>query len=51
MNNIPAKIYLQIGEDTSTKEDIDFEELCGVTWCSERINKSDIVYYRKTKKK
>ncbi len=48
MKNIPNKIYLQIGEDC--RKDDDFNEL-EVTWCKERINKNDIVYYRKTKKK
>lgn len=45
MRNIPNRIFLQIGED-STPED-DFEKIAldgSVTWCSDRVNGSDIEY-------
>lgn len=42
MKNLPEKIYLQIDADGETPED--FNELEGVTWCSERINDNDIEY-------
>ena len=48
MKNLPKKIYLQIGEDCIDK---DFNNLVEVTWCANRINKNDIVYYRKVKEK
>lgn len=44
MKNLPEKIYLQVDADGETPED--FNELKGVTWCAERINKTDIEYYR-----
>lgn len=47
MKNIPKKIYLQImGADPSTVGVDDFNDLLisQITWCSERINKSDIEY-------
>jgi hypothetical protein len=47
VKNIPNKIYLQIGEDCI---DEDFDKLFEVTWCKDRINRNDIVYYRKSKK-
>jgi hypothetical protein len=46
MKNIPKKIYLQLGESEKIGED-DFNDLAEVTWCSERIYKTDIVYYLK----
>ena len=49
LTNIPNKIYLQIGEFEDIKDEIDFNEL-EVSWCSERIFKSDIVYYLKKKR-
>ena len=39
---IPKKIYLQISKENTEGDDI--------TWCDERINDADIVYYRKSKK-
>ena len=48
MKNIPKRVYLQIGEDCP--KDADFNEL-SVTWCVDRINKNDIVYIRKNKKR
>ncbi len=47
MKNIPNRIYLQIGED-STQDD-DFEKIAldgSVSWCSDRVNDSDIEYVR-----
>lgn len=41
MKNIPNKIYLQVGEDT-TKED-DFNDL-EVSWCDDKIHDTDIEY-------
>jgi hypothetical protein len=51
MKNIPKKIYLQIGEYYIDCIGEDFNKLEGVTWCANRINKNDIVYYRKVKEK
>lgn len=45
MKHIPNKIYLNIGCDP--KEVKDFNELSEVTWCADKINDSDIEYYRK----
>lgn len=42
MKNIPKKIYLQIGD--GCPDDVDFNELRGVTWEVERINDNDIEY-------
>jgi len=50
MKNIPKKIFLQIGEDVDKKDNIDFNELAGVTWCVEKINKTDLEYVLKEKK-
>ena len=44
MQNIPDKIYLQIGEDIRQADNIDFNELVGISWSNERINFNDIVY-------
>ena len=49
MNDIPNKIYLQIGEDARLEEN--FKDLEGITWCVDRINKNDIVYYKRKKAK
>jgi hypothetical protein len=51
MKNIPDKIYLQIGEENSIKDNVNFEDLVQVTWSTDRIYKSDIVFYRKKTKK
>jgi hypothetical protein len=49
MKNIPQKIYLQIGEDVSVKEnDSDFNDLAGVSWCADKINNTDIEYILKS---
>ena len=45
MREIPKKIYLQIKNDFG--EELHDEE---VTWCKERIYKSDVVYIRPPKK-
>ena len=50
MKNIPKKIYLQIGEENSIKDNVDFNELGGVSWCAEKIHKTDIEYVLKPKK-
>lgn len=42
MKNVPKKIYLQIGDDCP--DDLDFNELIGVSWCSDKINDNDIEY-------
>lgn len=47
MQNIPEKIYLQIGEEVDADEDIDFNELAGVSWCSDKIYENDLVYLNK----
>ena len=42
MENVPKKIYLQIGDDCPN--DVDFNELVGVSWCIDRINDNDIEF-------
>lgn len=42
MKNLPKRIYLQVDPDNENPED--FNELSGVTWCAERVNKSDIKF-------
>jgi len=49
MRNIPKKIYLQV--DGYNEKPEDFDELREVTWCENRINKSDIEYVRKKNEK
>lgn len=46
MNNIPAKIYLQIGLEDYGDSCSDFKELNegDITWSSEKINTDDIEY-------
>ena len=53
MKNIPNKIYLNLGDDFTAKEfkEADFNDASEVTWCKDRIDKDDLVYYRKTSKK
>jgi len=51
MENIPEKIYLQIGEDADVTIDNsvnDFNDLYrgAITWSNERINDNDIEYVR-----
>ena len=52
MENIPNKIYLQVGERCNTnfitEQENDFKNFeKEITWCRDRINKNDIVFYRK----
>lgn len=42
MKNIPKVIYLQIDADGETPDD--FNELVGVSWCSEKVNPNDIEF-------
>lgn len=42
--DIPKKIYLQIENHTGDK----IENINDATWCPDRINPSDIPYFRKT---
>jgi hypothetical protein len=43
--NIPKRIYLQVGEDWSGGERIQFSSISGeVSWCTDRIDDSDIEY-------
>lgn len=42
MNNIPKRIYLQVGDLEDSN--IDFAELRDVTWSAERIYDTDIEY-------
>ena len=46
MKNLPDRLYLQIeGEDGIIPDT--WEELCDTyTTCSERVHKSDVLYYR-----
>ena len=50
MKNIPKKIFLQVHGDT-IDDNIDFNELVGVTWCKDRINDDDLEYIYQPKKK
>lgn len=50
MRNLPLKIYIQIGDEVNIKDNVDFNELAGVSWSSERINKTDIEYVLKSKR-
>jgi len=43
MNNIPDKIYLQVDADGERPED--FKECKEVSWCSDRVHKTDIAFY------
>jgi len=47
--NVPNKIYLQVEQDCDPTND--FNELAEVTWCKDRINKSDLVYRRITSRR
>lgn len=44
MKNLPKVIYLQI--DPNREFPKDFNELDGITWSKERINKTDIEYIK-----
>ena len=43
----PERIYLQTGLDEWDSEDAAWESLEGVTWCSDRIDDSDVEYVRR----
>ena len=45
MKNIPEEIHLVIGDDGLEYDD--FNELGEVTWCSDSIYDSDLIYQRK----
>ena len=45
MNNIPNKIFLNLGEDLEDFDD--FNELGEVTWCVDKVGDGDIEYQRK----
>ncbi len=42
MKNIPQKIYLQVDDEAIDCED--FKELSETSWCTDKINNSDIKY-------
>ena len=44
--NTPARIFLVMGEEDVTPED-NFLELAEITWCSEKVYKTDVEYVRK----
>jgi len=44
MKNIPEKIYLQVNPENEDLQDVDFNNLVDVTYCTERINKTDLEY-------
>ena len=45
MKNIPQKIYLNVGDfDTDSTEEINFDNLVGISWCDVKINKNDIEF-------
>ncbi len=43
IKNIPANIYLQVDMDGDTSE-VEFKNLSGVSWCSKRINDTDLKF-------
>lgn len=46
MNNIPEKIWLNLGEEVP--EDADFRDLSEVTWSENKIFDKDVEYVRKS---
>ena len=48
MNNIPKRIFLQVGD--LEDKNIDFDELRDVTWSADRIYDTDIEYILKPAK-
>lgn len=46
MNNIPEKIWLNLGEEVS--EDADFRDLSEVTWSENKVFDKDVEYVRKS---
>jgi hypothetical protein len=52
IKNIPKRIYLNIGDDFGFKKEVDFkEDFSEITWCEDKIDKDDIEYILKSKKK
>lgn len=50
MKNTPSHIYLVVDTDNDLEvDDFDFNELSGVSWCTDRINKTDLVYVNPVK--
>jgi len=47
VKNLPAVIYLQVGEDIDEE---DFNDLIEVTWCKDKIYDTDIRYVLPPKK-
>ena len=45
MKNIPQKIYLQIDPENGDPED--FNELSEISWCQNRIHRTDVAYFSK----
>ena len=45
----PSRIYLQWRDENGKVPD-DLDDLEGITWCAERINATDLVYFRAGKK-
>lgn len=45
MKNLPNSIYLNIDIGNENPKDIDFNELSGISWCEDRVNTDDLVYY------
>ena len=45
MKEIPKKIFLQLGDDSENAET--FKDFEGVSWSTERVNDTDIEYFRK----
>lgn len=43
IKNIPKNIYLQVDSDGDDSE-IEFKDLSGVTWCTEKINDTDLKF-------
>lgn len=43
IKNIPLNIYLQVDFDGDISE-VEFKDLAGVSWCSERINDTDLKF-------
>ena len=43
IKNIPKNIYLQVDSDGDDSE-IEFKDLAGVSWCDERVYKSDLKF-------
>lgn len=46
MKNLPDKIYLNLGL-TEDCANVDFNELCEVTWSVDKVDDSDIEYEKR----